>query len=50
VRLVKDNYVGAFIVFVPSLAGVGAGAFFFWQALDALRRRFLSSVGGDQYL
>ncbi|MGH8210434.1 MAG: hypothetical protein ACREU6_12755, partial [Steroidobacteraceae bacterium] len=34
VRLVKDNYVGALIVVAPSLGGLGAGAFFFWRALD----------------
>jgi hypothetical protein len=50
VRLVTDNTTGALIVIAPSLLGLGAGAFFLGRALNALGRRFWSSMGWDQYL
>jgi len=50
VRRVTDNYLGASIIFAPSLVGLGAGAFFLWRALNGLKRRFFSSMGWDQYL
>lgn len=45
VRLVKDNSVGVLIVFAPSLLAFGVGAFFLWRTLNALRRRFFTSMG-----
>jgi len=49
-RLVKDNSTGVIVIVAPLLLGLGAGAFFLGRALNALRRRFVTSMGWDRYL